>query len=95
MEHLDQLGLEYLPGSATFYLFVSIADSTLSSEEFCTRLLTERHVCAVPGIGYGESCDGFIRISVGHGVRGADAPRAPGDQRPGPRDGRRRRLVRS
>ena len=65
MEHLDQLGLEYLPGSATFYLFVSIADSTLSSEEFCTRLLTERHVCAVPGIGYGESCDGFIRISVG------------------------------
>lgn len=44
---------------------MSIADSTLSSEEFCTRLLTERHVCAVPGIGYGESCDGFIRISVG------------------------------
>jgi aminotransferase len=65
MEHLDRLGLDYLPGSATFYLFVSIADSALSSEDFCTRLLTERHVCAVPGIGYGESCDRFIRISVG------------------------------
>ena len=65
MEPRDRLGLEYLPGSSTFYLFVSIADSTLSSEEFCTRLLTERHVCAVPGIGYGESCDRFIRVSVG------------------------------
>lgn len=65
MAHLDELGLAYLPGSATFYLFVSIADSALSSDEFCTRLLTERHVCAVPGIGYGDSCDRFIRVSVG------------------------------
>ena len=65
MGHLDRLGLEYLPGTATFYLFVSIADSTLTSDEFCTRLLTERHVCAVPGIGYGPSCDRFIRVSVG------------------------------
>ena len=65
MEHLDELGLEYLPGSSTFYLFVSIADSALSSDEFCTRLLMERHVCAVPGIGYGDSCDRFIRVSVG------------------------------
>jgi aspartate aminotransferase/aminotransferase len=65
MGHLDELGLDYLPGSSTFYLFVSIADSSLTSEEFCTRLLMERHVCAVPGIGYGASCDRFIRVSVG------------------------------
>jgi aminotransferase len=63
--HLEQMGLRCLPGAATFYLFVSIADSSLGSEEFCTRLLNERHVCAVPGIGYGASCDAFIRVSVG------------------------------
>jgi aminotransferase len=64
-QHLDRMGLSYLPGPATFYLFVSIADSSLSSDEFCTRLLTERHVCVVPGIGYGASCDDFVRVSVG------------------------------
>lgn len=63
--YLDQIGLTYLPGSATFYLFVSIAPSRLGSEEFCTRLLQEEHVSVVPGVGYGKSCDAFVRVSVG------------------------------
>ncbi|CAA9358964.1 MAG: Aspartate aminotransferase [uncultured Gemmatimonadetes bacterium] len=62
---MDELGLAYLPGDSTFYFFVSIAPSALSSEEFCTRLLTEHRVSTVPGIGYGQSCDRFIRVSVG------------------------------
>jgi aminotransferase len=64
-EYLGSLGMEYLPGTATFYLFVSIGKSKLSSEEFCTRLLQEHHVSTVPGLGYGQSCDHFIRVSVG------------------------------
>ncbi len=64
-ELMDKLGLQYLPGSATFYFFVSIAPSSLLSEEFCTRLLMEDHVSVVPGKGYGESCDRFVRLSVG------------------------------
>jgi aspartate aminotransferase/aminotransferase len=63
--YLDTLGLERLPGDATFYFFVSIAPSALSSEEFCLRLLREDKVSAVPGIGYGDSCDAFIRVSIG------------------------------
>ena len=62
---LDEAGLRYLPGEGTFYLFVSIQGSRLGSEEFCTRLLEEGGVCTVPGIGYGDSCDHFIRLSVG------------------------------
>lgn len=62
---MDGLGMSYLDGSSTFYFFVSIAASGATSEEFCTRLLTEHHVSTVPGIGYGASCDGFIRVSVG------------------------------
>lgn len=62
---LDGLGLEYMPGAGTFYLFVSIRDSALRSEEFCERLLDEDGVSAVPGLGYGASCDGYIRISIG------------------------------
>jgi aminotransferase len=64
-EFMDRLGLRYLPGSATFYFFVEIAPSRLGSEEFCTRLLNEAHVSVVPGRGYGESCDSFVRVSVG------------------------------
>lgn len=62
---MDGLGMEYLPGDSTFYFFVSIAPSSLTSEQFCTRLLQEHGVSTVPGIGYGRSCDGYIRVSVG------------------------------
>ena len=63
--YMDEIGLNYLPGTATFYFFVSIAPSRLSSEEFCTRLLQEDYVSIVPGIGYGHSCGRFVRVSVG------------------------------
>ena len=62
---MDELGLKYLPGAATFYFFVSIDPSRLGSEEFCTKLLEEQHVCVVPGVGYGDSCDRYVRISFG------------------------------
>ena len=72
---LDEIGLRHLPGSATFYFFVSIGPSKLGSEEFATRLLLEDHVCVVPCVGYGASCDGFVRVSVGtesiEDIRGA------------------------
>lgn len=62
---LNERGLRALPGDGTFYLFVAIDDSDLKSEEFCDRLLDEYGVSAVPGVGYGQSCDRFIRVSVG------------------------------
>ncbi|HOZ86498.1 MAG TPA: aminotransferase class I/II-fold pyridoxal phosphate-dependent enzyme [Bacteroidia bacterium] len=65
LEFINGLGMTALPGTATFYLFVSIQPTRLSSEEFCTQLLNEKHVSAVPGSGYGRSCDGFVRISIG------------------------------
>lgn len=63
--YMSKIGLKHLPGTATFYFFVSTAPSSLSSEEFCTRLLNEHHISTVPGLGYGDSCDKFIRVSVG------------------------------
>lgn len=62
---MDECGVSHLPGDATFYFFVSIRGSALSSVEFCTRLLEEHRVSTIPGIGYGRSCDHFIRVSVG------------------------------
>lgn len=62
---VGEAGLDHMPGDGTFYLFVSIEGSSLGSVEFCERLLDERGVSAVPGIGYGDTCDQFIRVSVG------------------------------
>lgn len=63
--YMDEIGVSYMDGSATFYFFVSIAPSTLGSEAFCLRLLSENKVVAVPGVGYGKSCDGYIRVGIG------------------------------
>jgi len=63
--YMDEIGLSYLPGSATFYFFVSIAPSRLGSEEFATHLLQNEYVSVVPGLGYGKTCDQFVRVSVG------------------------------
>jgi len=63
--YVRKIGLEQLPGNSTFYLFIGISPSKLGSDDFCTRLLHERHICVVPGIGYGASCDKFVRVAVG------------------------------
>lgn len=62
---LLSLGVECMPGSATFYLFASLGNCRLGSTEFADRLLYDSAVSVVPGIGYGASCDRFIRISIG------------------------------
>ncbi|MBL7996076.1 pyridoxal phosphate-dependent aminotransferase [bacterium] len=62
---LERYGIGYLPGTAAFYLFASIHPSKLTSIPFADILLDENHICVVPGIGYGGSCDGFVRISFG------------------------------
>ncbi len=62
---MDQIGLEALPGTSTFYFFVSIGNSKLDCETFATELLQKHHICVVPGIGYGKSCGRFVRVSIG------------------------------
>lgn len=46
-----------------FYAFVNIRETGLTSDEFADRLLEEKHVGVVPGNGFGESGEGYIRIS--------------------------------
>jgi aminotransferase len=65
VRYAERLGLEIMPGAATFYAFVSIKESRLSSDAFCRKLLDDFNVATVPGIGYGDSCDKYIRVSVG------------------------------
>ncbi len=56
-------GIEYMPSKGTFYAFVSIKDTGMTSEEFATKLLEEKQVVVVPGDAFGSFGEGYIRIS--------------------------------
>ena len=46
-----------------FYAFPNISRTGLSSRDFAIRLLKEKHTVVVPGTGFGEGGEGFVRIS--------------------------------
>ena len=52
----------------TFYVFVNIKDTGLTSEEIWERILDEAHVLVLPGSGFGEAGEGFIRIAATVGI---------------------------
>lgn len=63
VESLSKIGLDcHMPGGA-FYVFPSIKETGLSSEEFAERLLHEERVAVVPGNAFGASGEGYIRCS--------------------------------
>lgn len=46
-------------------LFLNIAQTGLSSNEFCARLIDEEGVALTPGIAFGEDWDQYVRLSFG------------------------------
>ena len=40
----------------------------MSSEEFCTKLLFSKKVAVVPGTAFGDSGEGFVRISYSYSL---------------------------
>ena len=58
---LSQMGLSYPQPEGAFYVFPDISSYGLPDEEFCTRMIQEAKVAAVPGSCFG--CPGHIRIS--------------------------------
>jgi len=57
------MGLHCFEPFGAFYVFPSIRSTGLTSDEFCTRLLREKKVAAVPGTAFGPSGEGNIRCS--------------------------------
>lgn len=58
---LRKMGMECFEPLGAFYVFPSIENTGLSSEEFCERLLKEKKVACVPGTAFGACGEGFIR----------------------------------
>jgi aminotransferase len=64
LEHLRQNQLEFIYPEGAFYCMIrlpqSLAGNSLAAAE---RLLEEERVVAVPGIAFGESAEGWLRLS--------------------------------
>ncbi len=60
---LSGLGLRVRPSQASLYLWARVPDGA-TSMEFATRLLDEAGVVVTPGVGYGPSGEGYIRLSL-------------------------------
>lgn len=56
-------GIRCLAPKGAFYAFANITGTGLSSRDFAIRLLQEKHVVTVPGTGFGEGGEGFVRLS--------------------------------
>lgn len=69
VDELNKMGLTCFEPEGAFYVFPSIQSTGLSSEEFCERLLKEKHVAVVPGNAFGDSGEGFIRISYCYSIK--------------------------
>lgn len=48
---------------STFYLFIDIKKTGLSSEEFAYKLLEQKHIAVVPGNAFNKAGEGYIRIA--------------------------------
>ena len=62
------MGLSCFEPYGAFYVFPCIKKTGMTSEEFCNRLLEEERVAVVPGTGFGECGEGFIRCSYAYSI---------------------------
>ena len=69
LEGLRKIGIECFEPEGAFYIYPNIAPFGLSSEEFCERLLYEQKCAIVPGTAFGDSGEGFARISYAYSVK--------------------------
>ena len=63
-----EMELECFEPFGAFYVFPCIKEFGMTSEEFATKFLEEEHVAAVPGTAFGNSGEGFLRISYAYSL---------------------------
>jgi len=63
VKSLREMDIKCFEPKGAFYIFPSIKETGLLSEEFAKRLLWEGKVAVVPGSAFGENGQGFIRLS--------------------------------
>ncbi len=68
MNAFKEMGLACFEPYGAFYVFPCIKEFGMTSEEFATRFLKEEKVATVPGTAFGDSGEGFLRISYAYSL---------------------------
>lgn len=68
VDALNKIGLDCFEPEGAFYAFPDIRSTGLSSEAFCEQLLYAQKVAVVPGNAFGQSGEGFVRISYSYSL---------------------------
>ena len=63
-----EMGLKCFEPFGAFYVFPCIKEFGMSSEEFATKFLMEKKVATVPGTAFGDSGEGYLRISYAYSL---------------------------
>ncbi len=69
VDGFNRIGLTCFEPEGAFYVFPCIKSTGMNSEEFCARLLEEEKVAVVPGNAFGESGEGFVRVSYAYSLK--------------------------
>lgn len=65
----EEMGLECFEPLGAFYMFPSIKRFGMTSDEFATQLLKEEKVAVVPGTAFGDSGEGYLRVSYAYSLK--------------------------
>lgn len=68
IHELRRIGFQVFEPFGAFYVFPSIKQFGMSSDEFATKLLEEEKVAVVPGTAFGACGEGFLRISYAYSI---------------------------
>ena len=73
LNEFKRMGLPCFEPYGAFYVFPCIKKFGMTSDEFCTRLLTEEKLAVVPGNAFGDCGEGYIRISYAYSLENLKA----------------------
>ena len=65
----EEMNLACFEPLGAFYMFPIIKRFGMTSDEFATRLLREEKVAVVPGTAFGDSGEGYLRVSYAYSLK--------------------------
>ena len=68
MDRFRSMKMQCFEPFGAFYIFPSIREFGMTSDEFATKLLKTKKVAVVPGTAFGDCGEGFIRISYAYSL---------------------------
>lgn len=69
VDSFNRLKLTCFEPLGAFYVFPSLKVTGMTSQEFCEQLLESKKVALVPGNAFGESGEGYVRVSYSYSLK--------------------------